>query len=344
MKKLLAILLAFTIVTGAFSQAPEKMSYQAVIRNINNQLVVDQGIGIKISIYQNSPEGTLVYQEIYNPNPQTNANGLLSIEIGTGISLTGEFSEINWVDGPYFIKTETDPTGGTNYTITGSSQILSVPYALFAKTADSLNGGIIETDPVFGTWDKSTGIMINESQISDLQDYLITEIDSSITNEIQSLTLSNDTLFLSHSNYVLLQKQTPIIWSGGCTSHGKDIGWNKYCANATDFNTASDYLSVNVNGTFTVIKEGYYRINMWTISSGAGFANIQLMVNGDYKQYGHQYAGTNWIDNSMDLIWRFNTGDTFYINIYNPENYAYHSYNPSGAHSRLQVTYEGPLD
>lgn len=344
MKKLFTLLMASVFTIGAFSQVPEKVSYQVVIRNSSNQLVADQGIGIKISIYQDSPEGTLVYQEIYNPNPQTNANGLLSIEIGTGIPLTGKFSDINWADGPYFIKTETDPTGGTNYTITGSSQILSVPYALHAKTADSLNGGINETDPVFEEWDKSTDIIIKENQISDFKNYLTNETDGSITNEIQFLNISNDTLFLSNSNYVLLPKQPPIIWSGGCTNHGFAEKWNKYCANATDFNTASGYLDINVDGTFTVIKEGYYRINIWVISMGSGYASIALMVNSVFRHYGNNYAGPNWIDNTMDLIWRFDAGDTFYINIYNPGSYAYHSYNGLGQHSRLQVSYEGPLN
>ena len=119
------------------------MSYQAVIRNGSNGLVTSSPVGMRVSILQGSPTGTLVYQEIYNPNPQTNANGLVAIEIGGGTPLTGTFTTIDWSAGPYFIKTEIDPTGGTNYTITGTSQLLSVPYALYAKTVASYP----ETDP-----------------------------------------------------------------------------------------------------------------------------------------------------------------------------------------------------
>jgi hypothetical protein len=82
--------------------------------------------------------------------PTSNTNGLVSIEIGGGTVLSGNFTNINWANGPYFVKTETDPTGGTSYSITGTSQLLSVPYAFHANTADSLIGKITETDPIFG--------------------------------------------------------------------------------------------------------------------------------------------------------------------------------------------------
>ena len=132
-----------------FSQAPQKMSYQAVIRNSSNNLVTASPIGIQVSILQGSTSGTEVYREIYNPNPQANANGLVTLEIGSGTPLTGFFTSIDWAAGPYFIKTEIDPLGGSEYTITSVSELLSVPYALFAKTAENISGGIAEADPVF---------------------------------------------------------------------------------------------------------------------------------------------------------------------------------------------------
>ena len=121
-----------------FAQAPQKMSYQAVIRNTSGNLIVDTPVGIKISILQGSTSGTEVFSETHNPT--TSSNGLASIEIGAGTPITGTFAILNWGLGPFFIKTETDPTGGTNYTISGTSQLLSVPYALHAKTAESVIG------------------------------------------------------------------------------------------------------------------------------------------------------------------------------------------------------------
>ena len=135
------------LTASVFAQAPEKMSYQAVIRDASDNLVTNQTVGMQISILQGSASGTAVYVETQTPT--TNANGLLSIEIGAGTVQSGDFTTIDWASGPYFIKTETDPTGGTSYTIIGTSQLLSVPYALHAKTAESVSGTITETDPVF---------------------------------------------------------------------------------------------------------------------------------------------------------------------------------------------------
>ena len=121
---------ALLLTLSSFAQAPEKMSYQAVIRGANNALVTNQQVGIQISILQGS---TAVYEE--TQTPISNTNGLVSLEIGTGTVISGSFTAIDWSAGTYFIKTETDPTGGTNYTITGTSQLLSVPFALYAKTS-----------------------------------------------------------------------------------------------------------------------------------------------------------------------------------------------------------------
>ncbi|MEI7597664.1 MAG: hypothetical protein WCK02_18095, partial [Bacteroidota bacterium] len=143
MRKLLTILAALLLNTGVWAQTNQKMSYQAIIRNSNNVLITNTQIGMQISILHGSSTGTLVYSETQTPT--TNANGIVAIEIGG----SAEFSAIDWANGSYFIKIETDPTGGVNYTITGISQLLSVPYALHSKTAESISGSISETDPVF---------------------------------------------------------------------------------------------------------------------------------------------------------------------------------------------------
>lgn len=140
MKKILftAGLLLGTYLVSA--QVPEKMSYQAVVRNTSGQLLANQNIGMKISILQGSNAGTVVYEERLTTS--TNINGLATLELGTGTVLSGTFSSINWSSGNYYLKTETDPTGGSSYTITGTSQLLSVPYAMFAKTAENSSGGL----------------------------------------------------------------------------------------------------------------------------------------------------------------------------------------------------------
>jgi hypothetical protein len=136
MKKFFTFFSAFLLSLNVFAQVPQKMSYQAVIRNNSNSLVISSAVGMRISIIQATITGTPVYVE--RQTTITNANGLVSIEIGSGTALTGTFAGIDWSAGPYFIKTETDPVGGTNYSITGTSQLLSVPYALYASTASKI--------------------------------------------------------------------------------------------------------------------------------------------------------------------------------------------------------------
>ena len=133
MKKIYSLLVAIIFSSQLFAQAPNKMSYQAVIRNSSNTLVVNKSIGMQVSILQGSVTGTTVYVE--RQTPTTNANGLATIEIGTGTIVSGSFSSINWANGPYFIKTEADINGGTVYTISGTSELMSVPYALFAANS-----------------------------------------------------------------------------------------------------------------------------------------------------------------------------------------------------------------
>ena len=138
MKKLYTLLASFLITLTLFAQAPEKMSYQAVVRDANNALIMNQAVGMKIQILQGSVSGTTVYEETQTPT--SNDNGLVTLEIGTGTIVSGMFGTIDWSTGPYFIKTETDPTGATNYTISGTSQLMSVPYALYAKTSGNGSG------------------------------------------------------------------------------------------------------------------------------------------------------------------------------------------------------------
>jgi hypothetical protein len=134
---LLLVLFLFSSVS-ILAQTPEKMSYQLVLRDASNTLLTNQQVGIQISILQTTITGSAVYTEIQTAT--TNINGLVSLEIGTGDS-SDDFSAIDWSAGPYFIKTATDVSGGSNYSIIGTSQLMSVPFALYAKTSGSSTPG-----------------------------------------------------------------------------------------------------------------------------------------------------------------------------------------------------------
>ena len=127
---LIIALAHFLINSSILAQAPQKMSYQAIIRNSNDSLLISTQVGMRISLVQGSPTGTVVFSETQTAT--TNANGLISLQIGMGTAVSGTFTGINWAAGPYYVKTETDLAGGTNYTIISSNELLSVPYALFS--------------------------------------------------------------------------------------------------------------------------------------------------------------------------------------------------------------------
>ncbi|MCF8358939.1 MAG: fibrobacter succinogenes major paralogous domain-containing protein [Prolixibacteraceae bacterium] len=116
------------------AQSPDRISYQSVIRDNTGKLVRSKTVRIKISILQGSETGTVVYAESHKLT--TNINGLATLEIGDGTPESGSFPSIDWSNKPYFLKTETDPDGGYSYTVTGTTEILSVPYALYAKNVE----------------------------------------------------------------------------------------------------------------------------------------------------------------------------------------------------------------
>ncbi|MDG1766750.1 MAG: hypothetical protein P8H98_08150 [Flavobacteriales bacterium] len=129
------LFLFFHLSLFTFAQTPQKISYQAVVRDADNQLVSNSNVGVRLSIIAQSIDGMPVYIETHDG--QTNDNGLLTLLMGDGDVEEGVFEEIDWSEGPFFIKTEMDPNGGVDYSIEASSQLLSVPYALYAETSGS---------------------------------------------------------------------------------------------------------------------------------------------------------------------------------------------------------------
>ncbi len=123
------------------AQSPQKVAYQMVVRNASGELVKESTVGVRISILQGSAEGSAVYVETHAP--QSNINGLVSLAVGGGTPLENTFADIDWASGPYFLKAETDLAGGSSYSISGITEILSVPYALHVKTAETVSGTVL---------------------------------------------------------------------------------------------------------------------------------------------------------------------------------------------------------
>ena len=135
MKKLFTLLaLAITLITTA--QVPQGFNYQATVRNTAGELLSNQSVSFKFSILQNSDTGTEVYSE--NQTATTDELGHIALVVGEGTSPTGTFSNINWASGTYYLGIKLDT--GSGYVAMGTTQLLSVPYALYANSAGSTAG------------------------------------------------------------------------------------------------------------------------------------------------------------------------------------------------------------
>ncbi|MFN8244619.1 MAG: hypothetical protein U0X40_11250 [Ferruginibacter sp.] len=137
MKKLLLTITSFVVTLFAMAQAPTMLNYQGVARNAAGNVLPNQSVGLRLSILNGSATGTVVYQE--TRTVVTNAFGLFNVQVGGpgATSTTGSIAGVNWTafgagSGPKYLQTEIDPNGGTAYVNMGSTQMLSVPYALYA--------------------------------------------------------------------------------------------------------------------------------------------------------------------------------------------------------------------
>lgn len=156
MKNILAALTAFLFLLLTYSvkaQAPNKLSFQAVIRNSSNYLVISSPVGVRISLLQGSVTSSALYVETHAVT--TNVNGLITLEIGGGKVVSGDMKNINWGLGESFLKVESDPSGGTNYSISSTTQLLSVPYALFAN---SVSGNATNVTGIVAGANGGTGV------------------------------------------------------------------------------------------------------------------------------------------------------------------------------------------
>lgn len=169
MKKLFILLTFFAQLFNLLGQAPQSFNYQAVIRDSSNNIISNQDIGVQIAILQGNANGNSVYTETFSET--TNDYGLINLQLGSGIS-SDDFNTISWENGPFFIETSIDVNGGSNYLLMGATQIMSVPYAIHSSTStNSLNDSVQDDD-------------------------------ADPNNELQALSLSNDTLYLSNGGFV----------------------------------------------------------------------------------------------------------------------------------------------
>lgn len=158
MKKIYSLFVFVLIIANAIAQLPGNISYQAVVRDVNNNLVTNQNIRVRLSILNSPTSTTPLWEEVQTPN--TNDNGLISLQLGQYVAFPANLFRSN---GTLFLKTEIDPSGGTVYSISGTSQLLSTPYAMYARDVENNN-----------------------------------DADADPANELQTISISGTVLTLSH--------------------------------------------------------------------------------------------------------------------------------------------------
>jgi uncharacterized protein (TIGR02145 family) len=166
LKTLLLLILSVSI----YAQSPLGFSFQTIIRDAEGKVQKNQAVKLRFNILQGSESGSSVYSETHAKT--TNEYGVINLTVGTGTPVSGSFSSIIWGSNIHFLKTEIDPLGVNSYTISSTSQLMSVPYAMYASQADTA----------------------------------LNVPDNSTTNEIQqlSISLTDDTLFLQNGGFVII--------------------------------------------------------------------------------------------------------------------------------------------
>jgi len=231
MKKTLLITLAIIFTIISFAQTPNSFKYQTVVRDFSGNVLDNHNVSFRISILQGSASGSPVYTETHSIT--TNDFGLVNINIGEG-NTNNDFTAINWSLGLYFIQIELDENGGNSFSLMGTSQLLSVPYAMYAKDVENkddddadaanelinsatLNGTNLEINDAGGT------TIVDLSSL-DQSNINVDDNDSDPNNELQTLSLSSNTLSLTDGGSVSLGQYSN-IWQQNGTDIYYNNGW-----------------------------------------------------------------------------------------------------------------------
>ena len=206
------IILLILLPIFGFSQAPQKINFQSILRNTNGEVVANKAVSLKISILSGSITGNSVYSETHGKT--TDASGLISLQIGNGTVINGAFSTILWGNGAYFIKLEADFNGGSNYVLLGTQELMSVPYALYASKTDTTSLNLVNR-------------FNSKVNISDTSNMLLnyrTRLNNKV-NISDTTSMLNPYLRKSDSIIADLQNQDKLLQS---FSNVTDIDGNKY--------------------------------------------------------------------------------------------------------------------
>jgi hypothetical protein len=261
MKKIILFSL-FLVSFLSSSQVPQGISYQAIALNTSGNPVVSSNVSVRLSILDNSTTGTNLYSETHLKT--TNAQGLFNVTIGQGTVVTGAFNTINWGTNSKFLRVEMDANGGTNYVLVGTTQLLSVPYAL---AADSL-----VTSPGEGITLVSPNGTPYQVTVSDSG-----ELSLPSTNATSSSSPNN---FYMYGTFNTFNPSTALLMANFINGSGLKRYGYKYLTAGTELkflatnNASSPIYGVNisnniqVNGSsFLVDTTGFYIVDLYNFNS-----------------------------------------------------------------------------
>jgi hypothetical protein len=277
----------------AKSQAPNLFKYQSVARGSNGNPLPNATVGIRLSVRDLSPSGSVLYQETHLAN--TNEFGLFNLNIGGGNTTIGSMNSIDWSNGAKFIEVEGDLTGGTNYTTFGVSELLSVPYALYANssgngTGNGLSNGTQTGNTLF--WDGTIWRTDNQFLYNDGL-----KVGINTGTPLQKLHVNGNITIAGDSSYMINNKK--VLWTKG--TGNLFVGINAGALNSLGFNNAFIGFNSGLNNltgsqnTFIGTESGQDNNNGSAnafLGRRAGFSNF----NGSENTFIGAFAGQSNTD------------------------------------------------
>lgn len=275
MKKSILFFSLILLAAQLIAQAPNMFKYQAVARNNAGEIMANQTVSFEISILQNSSGGTPVYTETHIAT--TNQHGLVNLNIGGGAVVSGNFSTIDWGGAIYFIQVKMDPAGGSAYVLMGSSQLLSVPYALNAKTVSEIDWSDINNIPsdIADGDDEGTGGTADWTTMTNIPAGFADNVDNDI---LSGLTCSTNQIALYNGTNWVCSTYYPTTGQFSASVFGT--------AQATAFVTTTTYtlvpgltqtITVPANARVIVSTDG----GIQCTAPGVAFASVDIGIHVD---------------------------------------------------------------
>ncbi|NND05985.1 MAG: hypothetical protein HKN87_06380 [Saprospiraceae bacterium] len=247
----------FTITT-MWAQGPSAMKYQAVVRDASGTIIANQSVSFEIGIVAGAIDGTLTYTESHSA--VTNEYGLVNLNIGEGLNPSVDFSTIDWGAEDYFIRVGLDDSGGSNYTTLGTSQLLSVPYALHAQSGGTMSNYWVSSGLNTAGRDASEQWTKHDDHVTFEKEHDNTKIEVTLNSRFRGGTFDTDTRGVRFA--IRIDDEETTIGNQGVIR----------ASNFTEF--------LSIFSVFKGLGKGTHTVSIWLRSIGGPSANISVDPGG----------------------------------------------------------------